>query len=149
MRRSEYVTLHVPLDATTRHMINRDSLALMRPDAILINACRGPVVDESTVADALAAGKLWGFGADVFEEEPFRPGHPLIGRDDVMLTPHSAAQTVEGLSNMARGVAEEVLAVLGGSLPRNPVNHPAEVEASRQRLGLPPPYQAYRQKDTH
>ena len=141
LRSSEYVTLHVPLDATTFHLIDHKSLALMRPDAILINACRGPVVDESAVAEALLAGKLWGYGADVFEEEPFKPGHPLIGRDDVMLTPHSAAQTVEGLTNMARGVAEEVLTVLNGNLPRNPVNHPAEVEASRRRLGLSPLYE--------
>src|SRR5262249_33230511 len=76
LRRSEYVTLHVPLDATTRGMIDREALALMRPDAVLINACRGPVVVEADVAAALDAGRLWGFGADVFEEEPFRPGHP-------------------------------------------------------------------------
>lgn len=142
LRRSEYVTLHVPLDPSTRHMINPSALSLIRPDAILINACRGPVVDEAAVADALAAGKLLGYGADVFEEEPFKPGHPLIGRDDVMFTPHSAAQTVEGLSNMARGVAEDVLAVLRGDLPQNPVNHPAEVEANRKRLGLPPLYES-------
>lgn len=140
LRASEYVTLHVPLDATTHHMIDRQALALMRSDAILINACRGPVVVEADVAAALDAGKLWGFGADVFEEEPFKPGHPLIGRRDVMLTPHSAAQTVEGLTNMARGVAEEVLAVLNGRRPQNPVNDPDVVEASRRSLGLAPLY---------
>lgn len=142
LRRSEYVTLHVPLDATTRHLIDRNALARMRPDAVLINACRGPVVVEADVAEALAAGRLWGYGADVFEDEPFQPGHPLIGRDDVMLTPHSAAQTVEGLTNMATQVAREVLAVLRGDLPGNPVNHPDEVEAARRRLGLPPLYEA-------
>ena len=137
LRKSEYITLHVPLDKSTHHLIDRGTLALLRPEAILINACRGPVVDEHAVAEALAAGRLWGYGADVFEHEPFQPNHPLIGRDDVMLTPHSAAQTVEGLTNMARGVAEDVLAVLGGDLPRHPVNDPAEVEAQRRRLGLP------------
>jgi phosphoglycerate dehydrogenase-like enzyme len=140
LRSSEYVTLHVPLDAGTRAMIDRRALALMRPDAILINACRGPVVVEADVAEALAAGKLWGYGADVFEVEPFAPGHPLIGRDDVMLTPHSAAQTVEGLTNMATGVAREVLDVLSGRRPENPVNPPEAIEASRRRLGLPPLY---------
>lgn len=138
LRGSEYVTLHVPLDDGTRAMIGREALALMRPDAILINACRGPVVVESAVAEALDAGKLWGYGADVFEEEPPPPGHPLIGRDDVILTPHSAAQTVEGLSNMARGVAEDVLGVLRGERPLNPVNDPDAVEARRAALGLPP-----------
>jgi phosphoglycerate dehydrogenase-like enzyme len=135
---SEYVTLHVPLDASTRHMIDRAALARMRPDAILINACRGPVVVESAVAEALDAGRLWGFGADVFEEEPPPKDHPLIGRPDVMLTPHSAAQTEEGLSNMAEWIARDVLGVLGGEPPRNPVNDPAQVAASRRRLGLPP-----------
>jgi phosphoglycerate dehydrogenase-like enzyme len=140
LRASEYVTLHVPLDATTHAMIDRPALELMRPDAILINTCRGPVVVESAVADALASGKLWGYGADVFEEEPFAFGHPLIGRDDVLLTPHSAAQTIEGLTNMATEVAHEILDVLAGRLPKNPVNPPEVVEASRRRLGLPPLY---------
>lgn len=136
LRESEYVTLHVPLDASTRAMIHRETLAMMRSDAILINACRGPVVVEKDVAEALEAGGLWGYGADVFEEEPFHPGHPLIGRDDVMFTPHSAAQTVEGLTNMSTWVAREILAVLNGERPGNPVNDPDDVEASRRRRGL-------------
>ena len=111
---SEYVTLHVPLDASTRSMINRETLAMMRPDAILINTCRGPVVDEAAVAEALDAGRLWGYGADVFTVEPPPPGHPLIGRPDVMLTPHSAAQTEEWLRTMATTIAEEVVGVLRG-----------------------------------
>ncbi len=140
LRRSEYLTLHVPLDKSTRGMINHQAVALMRPDAILINACRGPVVVESAVLEALNQHKLWGYGADVFEHEPELKGNPLIGRDDVILTPHSAAQTNEGLSNMARGVAEDVLGVLRGEQPLNPVNDPQAVEASRRRLGLKPLY---------
>jgi phosphoglycerate dehydrogenase-like enzyme len=129
---SEYLTLHVPLDASTRRMIDRAALARMRPDAILINACRGPVVVEAAVAEALDAGRLWGYGADVFEEEPPPRDHPLIGRPDVMLTPHSAAQTEEGLRNMATWIAQDVLGVLRGEAPRNPVNDPAQVAANRQ-----------------
>ena len=110
----------------------------MCPDAILINACRGPVVVEPAVAEALEAGRLWGYGADVFEVEPPPPGHPLIGRPDVMLTPHSAAQTDEGLRNIATWVVEDMLGVLRGEAPRNPVNDPEAVRASRRRLGLPP-----------
>ncbi len=135
---SEYVTVHTPLDDTTRGMINRDALARMRPDAILINAARGPVVVEAAVAEALDAGRLWGYGADVFEDEPPQPGHPLIGRPDVMLTPHSAAQTEEGLRNMATWIAEDVLGVLRGEAPRNPVNDPDQVNANRRRRGLKP-----------
>ncbi|WP_422926799.1 hydroxyacid dehydrogenase [Singulisphaera sp. PoT] len=135
LRNCEYVTLHVPLDTSTRAMINADSLALMRPDAILINACRGPVVVEAQVAKALDEKRLWGYGGDVFEVEPPPPGHPLIGRPDVMLTPHSAAQTDEGLRNMATGVVEDVLGVLSGNAPLNPVNDPELVLANRRRLG--------------
>lgn len=132
---SEYVTVHTPLDASTRHMINRETLAKMRPDAILINAARGPITVEADVAAALDAKRLWGYGGDVYEVEPPPKDHPLIGRPDVMLTPHSAAQTEEGLSNMASSVVADVLGVLKGEAPLNPVNDPAEVLAIRQRLG--------------
>jgi D-3-phosphoglycerate dehydrogenase len=138
LARSDYVTIHVPLDASTRRMIDRTALAKMRPDAILINCARGPVVVEADVAAALDAGRLWGYGGDVFEDEPPKPDHPLIGRPDVMLTPHSAAQTVEGLRNMATWIAQDVLGVLRGERPRNPVNDPDLVNANRRRLGLEP-----------
>ena len=117
-------------------MINRDTLALMRPDAILINTCRGPVVDEEAVASALDAHRLWGYGADVFTVEPPPPGHPLIGRDDVIVTPHSAAQTEEGLRTMAVTIATDVVGILRGEPPLNPVNDPEEVEKVRRKLGL-------------
>lgn len=135
---SDYVTLHVPLDNTTLRMIDANSILKMKADAILINACRGPVVDEAAVANALDAGKLWGYGADVFEVEPPPAGHPLIGRSDCLLTPHSAAQTEEGLRNMAFGVVTDVLGVLRGEAPLNPVNDPEEVAHGRKRLGLVP-----------
>ncbi|MHC5537569.1 methionine synthase [Singulisphaera rosea] len=135
LRQSEYVTLHVPLDKTTRGMIDAEALRKMRPDAILINTCRGPVVVESDVAAALDANQIWGYAGDVFEVEPPPKDHPLIGRPDVMLTPHSAAQTVEGLTNMATGIAQDVLGVLRGEVPLNPVNDPALVLANRRKLG--------------
>jgi phosphoglycerate dehydrogenase-like enzyme len=116
----------------------------LRPDAILINAARGPVVDEAAVAKALDAGRLWGYGADVFTVEPPPPGHPLIGRTDVLLTPHSAAQTVESLRNMATTVAEEILGVLNGVVPRFPVNDPLKVEQIRRQLGQEPLYRGSR-----
>ena len=132
---SEYITLHVPLDASTHHLIDRAAIARMRPDVILINASRGPVLVESAVAEALDAGRLFGYGADVFEEEPPPPDHPLIGRTNcnIILTPHSAAQTEEGLRNMAEWVALDVLGVLNGEPPRNPVNEPEAVKRNRQK----------------
>ena len=135
LKQSEYVTLHVPLDSNTRRMINHDTLALMRRDAILINTCRGPVVDEEAVARALDAHRLWGYGADVFTVEPPPPSHPLIGRDDVIVTPHSAAQTEEGLRTMAVTIATDVVGILHGEAPMNPVNDPAEVASIRRKLG--------------
>jgi len=136
LKASEYVSLHVPLDDSTRRLIDAAALAKLRPDAILINTCRGPVVDEAAVATALDAGLLWGYGADVYDVEPPPADHPLIGRDDVMLTPHNAAQTAESLRNMAVGIAEDVVGVLQGRPPLNPVNDPARVAANRRRPGF-------------
>jgi D-3-phosphoglycerate dehydrogenase len=133
LREADYVTMHVPLDESTRGMIDRRALSLMKPGAILINTCRGPVVDESAVAEALDAGQLWGYGADVFAEEPPPDDHPLIGRTDVMLTPHSAAQTIESLRNMATWVAEDVVRVLRGEPALRPYNDPEAVSVNRAR----------------
>ncbi|MEW4569133.1 hydroxyacid dehydrogenase [Tautonia sp. JC769] len=133
LREGDYVTMHVPLDDSTRGMIDRKALALVKPDAILINTCRGPVVEEEAVAEALDEGRLWGYGADVFAEEPPPDDHPLIGRPDVMLTPHSAAQTIESLKNMATWVAEDVVRVLRGDAPLRPYNDPDTVAANRAK----------------
>ncbi len=132
VRESLYLTMHVPLDETTREMINPKTIQWLRPDAILINTCRGPVVDEDAVATALDEGQLWGYGADVFAEEPPPDDHPLIGRPDVMLTPHSAAQTAESLINMATWVAEDVVRVLHGEAPKRPYNDPHLVAENRR-----------------
>jgi D-3-phosphoglycerate dehydrogenase / 2-oxoglutarate reductase len=137
---SDFVTLHVPLDASTRRMIDREALAKMKPGAVLINTCRGPVTDEDAVLEALETRKLFGYGADVYTVEPPPVDHPLIGRTDLnmMLTPHSAAQSTESLRNMAEEVAADVVGVLQGKPPINPVNDPAEVAAIRAKLGKPP-----------
>jgi D-3-phosphoglycerate dehydrogenase len=138
LAKSDYLTLHVPLDSSTRGMINREAIAKLKPNAILINTCRGPVVDEQAVASALDSKHLFGYGADVYAIEPPEPGHPLIGRPDCLLTPHSAAQTVESLTNMATEVAVDVINVLSGRAPLNPVNAPDAVAESRRRLGKLP-----------
>jgi D-3-phosphoglycerate dehydrogenase / 2-oxoglutarate reductase len=137
---SDYVTLHVPLDASTRRMIDAQALLKMKPGVILINTCRGPVTDENAVLEALENKRLFGYAADVYTIEPPPPDHPLIGRADLnlILTPHSAAQSVESLTNMAVEVATDVVGVLQGKPPINPVNDPVEVAAVRARLGKPP-----------
>lgn len=140
LEQSDYVTLHVPLDASTRRMVDREALGRIKPGAILLNTCRGPVCDEAAVAEALESGRLFGYGADVYDMEPPPSDHPLVGRTDlnVLLTPHSAAQTAESLTRMAHEVADDVVGVLRGEAPLNPVNDPAEVAAARRRLGKPP-----------
>ncbi len=137
---SDFVTLHVPLDASTRGMIGREALAKIKPGAVLINTCRGPVTDEAAVLEALESKRLFGYGADVYTIEPPPSDHPLIGRADlnIMLTPHSAAQSTESLRNMADEVSTDVVGVLQGKPPINPVNDPAEVAAIRAKLGKPP-----------
>lgn len=97
---SDLVSLHVPLNESTRGMIGRDELALMRPSAILVNTSRGPVVDETALHAALAGGALAGAGLDVFEEEPPAADNPLFGLDNVVLTAHLAGPTWD--SNRAR-----------------------------------------------
>ena len=92
---SDVITLHVPLDQSTEKMISDREFEIMKPGAVLINACRGPVVDEAALIRALDSGKLAGAGLDVTEIEPIRPDNPLLGRDNVVLLPHRAGMSIE------------------------------------------------------
>lgn len=98
---SDLVSLHVPLTAETTHLINKQTLAAMKKGAILVNTARGPVVDEAEVAEALRAGYLGGYGADVFENEP-NPYAELLQMENVILTPHIASATVAARKAMGR-----------------------------------------------
>ena len=90
---SDIVTCHTPLTPATRHIVNGDLTATMKPTSILINTSRGPVVDESALIDALSEGRIAGAGLDVFESEPADPDNPLLSMDNVVVTPHSAGTT--------------------------------------------------------
>ena len=92
---SDIVSLHLPLTPATRHLIDRDALALMKPDAVLVNTARGPIVDEDALAAALREGRLAAAGLDVFATEPVEPGNPLLSLDNVVLTPHVTWYTVD------------------------------------------------------
>lgn len=92
---SDVITLHVPLDRSTEKMISDREFAMMKLGAILINACRGPVVDESALIRALDSGKIAGAGLDVTEIEPIEAGNALLGRDNVVLLPHRAGTSIE------------------------------------------------------
>ena len=121
LRESDFVTLHTPLIAETRHLINADSLRTMKKTAYLINAARGPVVDEAALVLALTEGRIAGAGLDVFEEEPtVHPG--LIGLPNVVLAPHIASASHETRLKMATLAVENCLAVLEGKTPPTPVN---------------------------
>ncbi|MBI4306130.1 MAG: lactate dehydrogenase [Chloroflexi bacterium] len=102
LKHSDIVTLHVPLNKSTRGMISDREFGLMKPTAILINACRGPVVDEAALIRALKAGKIAGAGLDVLEKEPTDPNNPLLKMPNAVVTPHWAGGTAEGNERAVR-----------------------------------------------
>jgi len=126
LRESDVLSLHVPLSPQTRHLIGAPELALMKPDAILLNTSRGPVVDEAALAAALAAGCLWGAGLDVYEDEP-RPNPGLLGSERTVLTPHIGSATIGARSAMCVTAVRNVIAVLAGERALNPVNPEVQV----------------------
>jgi len=122
LRVSDIVSLHVPLTAETGHLINRERLALMKPDAYLLNLARGEVVDEAALAQALDEGRLAGAGIDVFTEEPINPDNPLLKSPKVILSPHVAGGTNESRVRMITITVENVTRVLSGEKPLHVVN---------------------------
>ena len=118
---SHFVSLHLPATDATRHIINADTFAKMRRGSILINGARGALVDTNALLTALTMGHLWGAAMDGVDLEPLPTDHPLLLRDDVILTPHSAALTQEALYNMGQMVADEVERALQGTALLNKV----------------------------
>jgi D-3-phosphoglycerate dehydrogenase len=109
LKRSDIVTIHVPLLPETRHMINEEKLRLMKKTAILINTSRGAVVDTAALVKALSEGWIAGAGLDVFEEEPLSMEHPLTKLDNVVLTPHIGASTKEAQEKAGVEVARKIV----------------------------------------
>jgi len=121
LAKSDFVTLHVPLGPQTTHYISAAELALMKPTAILINASRGPVVDEKALVQALKEGQIAGAGLDVYEREPeVEPA--LLSMKNVILAPHIASASYETRLRMAMMAAENLIAGLTGKRPPNLVN---------------------------
>lgn len=119
LKECDIVSLHVPLTDGTRGLINADKLALMKPNAILINTARGPVVDSQALADALNEGRIAGAAVDVFEMEPPVPaGHPLLNCPNLVATPHVAFATKEALYKRAIIVFDNIVKYLEGC-PQN------------------------------
>ena len=118
---SDVISLHCPLTDATRHLINRETLNLMRPSAILINTGRGPLVDDQAVASALAEGKLAAFCADVLTEEPPKADNPLLSQSNAFITPHIAWATEEARSRLLQVAISNVQAFLNAK-PQNVVS---------------------------
>jgi D-3-phosphoglycerate dehydrogenase len=123
LAQSDFVSVHTPLVPETRGLIGEMALQAMRPSAFLINTSRGPVVDSAALARALQQGWIAGAGLDVYDPEPLPPDSPLLAMDNVILSPHMAAHTDEALLRMAM-VVTDVLAVIDGRPPENPVAPP-------------------------
>jgi phosphoglycerate dehydrogenase-like enzyme len=122
--RARILSLHVPLTEETRDLVDAKLLAALPHGALLVNTARGELVVEDDLAAALDAGRLAGAALDSLRTEPPPPDHPLLHRDDVMITPHAAAQTAEARAAMALAATEDLLAVLEGEQPRHPVAVP-------------------------
>jgi D-3-phosphoglycerate dehydrogenase len=134
LTRSDYVTLHLPLTEETTNIIDAERIALMRPEAVLINAARGGLVDETALAEALETGRIRGAALDVFEVEPLPADHPLRKVPNLVLTPHLGASTPEAQKEIAIEIAHAMRdALLNGKL-RNAVNVPSAGSADLDRL---------------
>jgi D-3-phosphoglycerate dehydrogenase len=121
LREADFVSLHVPLTAETRHLINAERLAAMKPTAYLVNTSRGPVVDEAALVEALREKRIAGAALDVFEHEPeLAPG--LADLENVVLAPHIGSGTVETRTRMIMVAAQNVFAAMRGERPPNIVN---------------------------
>jgi len=119
---SDFVSLHCALTPATRGLIGAREFGIMRPDAILINAARGPVVDTDALVAALRDGQIGGAALDVTDPEPLPADHPLIGLPNAIVVPHTASSTVATRDRMADLAARNILAVLGGTPPSAIVN---------------------------
>ncbi len=119
---ADFVTLHTPLTPETRHLIDRARLRRMKPTAVLVNTCRGAVVDEAALGEALREGWIWAAGLDVFEQEPLPPDSPLLSLENVVLAPHIGSASFATRARMSEMAAENCVAVLTGRRPPNPVN---------------------------
>jgi len=134
LRQADIVSLHVPLTPETRHLINARTLALMKPQSILINVARGPIIDEAALQVALESAHLAGAGLDVLEQEPPSPSHPLFKFENIVFTSHYASCGVESYAEMRRQVSEQAAEILRGEVPHNLVN-PEVINLPQCRLG--------------
>jgi D-3-phosphoglycerate dehydrogenase len=135
LRASDVISLHLPESEQTRGLIGHRELGMMKRSAYLINCARGSLVDEEALAEALQQGRLAGAALDVFGHEPPQPDHPLMRYDNAVFTPHLAGSTAEAQRDTAIEVAQQVLDVLAGRIPRYPVNAPSLSADELEQVG--------------
>ncbi len=133
LRRSDYITVHTPLNDDTRGMIGAAQIAMMKDGVRIINCARGGVIDEAAVADAVKSGKVAGIAFDVFSKEPPLPDNPLLGLPNSVTTPHLGASTEEAQIKVADDVCGQIVDVLNGKPPKTPVNPYTSAE-DQQRM---------------
>lgn len=114
LAKADVVTLHCPLRPDTRHLMDEAAFAALKPGALLVNTARGPVVKESALVAALQSGRLAGAGLDVLEVEPSTAANPLLALPNVIISPHTAASTAEGIERMACTTIQNILDALDG-----------------------------------
>ena len=122
LARSDFISVHAPLQPATRGLMNAKAFAKMKKGAFLINTARGPLIDETALVAALNSGKLGGAGLDVLTVEPPAKDSPLIGRDNVILTPHTGFYSVEALEELQTKCASDVARVLSGEKAVYPIS---------------------------
>ncbi len=134
--KSDFVTLHVLLTPDTKHMLNSARISSMKRGSFLINAARGGLVETEALANALVDRHLAGTALDVLEDEPPRSDNPLLGLENVLITPHNAALTEEAISRMGMTAAEDIVRVLRGQSAINVAN--PQIKDTRKRVTITP-----------
>ncbi len=124
LKRSDFITIHVPLTPETKHLISNDEFEMMKDTAFIANCARGGLIDEEALYDALVNDKIGGAALDVYEEEPPAADCKLFGLDNIILTPHIAASTKEAQRDAAIIVADEIIDLAKGNTPKNVLNLP-------------------------
>ncbi len=122
LRESDIVTLHIPLNSETHHLISKAEFEMMKESSILVNTSRGKVVDETALYNALKEGHIGSAGLDVFQEEPISKNSPLLDLNNVVIVPHIGSASKNTRTTMSRMCAENLIAALDGKIPPNIVN---------------------------
>ena len=123
-KNSDFLSLHAPAIAATRNIINKEFIAQMKPTSFIINCARGSLVNEVELANALTENHIAGAALDVLDGEPPNPSSPIFNAPNIILTPHMAGSTLECLNTIAATAAGDIVRVLRGESPKNPVNGP-------------------------